>query len=78
MRKGYLESLEITCADVANCRIWTMQALYFGAYYRQEENAYRLTVRILNLDSQVRIFECSKSVLEAELIILSFLSMLVR
>jgi len=29
-----------------------LQCLYFGAYFRQTENAYRLTVRVLNLDSQ--------------------------
>lgn len=28
-----------------------LQSLYFGVYYRQAENTYRLTVLILNLDS---------------------------
>lgn len=31
---------------------FTLLPLYWGAYYRQEENAYRLTVRIIDLDSQ--------------------------
>ena len=28
------------------------ESFYFGAYFRQTENAYRLTVRVLDLDSQ--------------------------
>ena len=28
------------------------ESWYFGSYFRQDENAYRLTVRILDLDSQ--------------------------
>lgn len=31
---------------------WLLMSLYWGSYYRQDENAYRLTVRIIDLDSQ--------------------------
>ncbi|KAK9896046.1 hypothetical protein P389DRAFT_73741 [Cystobasidium minutum MCA 4210] len=31
---------------------WTVISVYFGSYFRQTENAYRLTVRILDMDSQ--------------------------
>lgn len=29
-----------------------LNAVYWGSYFRQEENAYRLTVRLIDLDSQ--------------------------
>jgi hypothetical protein len=32
--------------------IFTVLPVYFGSYYRQTENAYRVTVRIIDLDSQ--------------------------
>lgn len=41
-----------TVTALATIVIFTVQALYFGAYFRQEENAYRLTVRIIDMDSQ--------------------------
>lgn len=34
-------------------RQWTVISIYYGSYFRQTENAYRLTVRILDMDSQV-------------------------
>lgn len=32
--------------------IFTLMPLYFGSYYKQEENAYRVTCRIIDLDSE--------------------------
>lgn len=32
--------------------IFTMMSWYFGSYYRQTENAYRVTCRVIDLDSQ--------------------------
>ena len=32
--------------------IFTLMPLYFGSYYKQEQNAYRVTCRIIDLDSQ--------------------------
>lgn len=44
----------LTAVDCFSCtlRCWAILGLYFGTYFRQEENAYRLTVRILDMDSQ--------------------------
>lgn len=36
-------------------RQWTVISIYYGSYFRQTENAYRLTVRILDMDSQVGV-----------------------
>lgn len=32
--------------------LYAVQSLYFGALFRQPENTYRLTVRVIDLDSQ--------------------------
>jgi hypothetical protein len=32
--------------------IFTLLPLYYGSYYKQEENAYRLTIRIIDLDTE--------------------------
>jgi len=50
-RKTVLKMMLIALG-LTTALIWTILALYFGAYYRQEQNAYRLTVRILDMDSQ--------------------------
>lgn len=44
--------LEIIAFCAITVAMFTLLPLYYGSYYRQEENAYRVTCRIINLDSQ--------------------------
>ncbi|UZJ52485.1 hypothetical protein CBS101457_001805 [Exobasidium rhododendri] len=44
--------LEIIAFCAITVSIFTLLPLYYGSYYKQEQNAYRLTVRIIDLDSQ--------------------------
>jgi len=50
-RKAIIRMVFIAFALVSLIGI-ALQSWYFGAYFRQTENAYRLTVRVLDLDSR--------------------------
>ncbi|CAD6576073.1 MAG: hypothetical protein CYPHOPRED_005864 [Cyphobasidiales sp. Tagirdzhanova-0007] len=50
-RKQIIKMMLINLALVtAAC--WGILSIYFGSYFRQTENVYRLTVRVLDLDTQ--------------------------
>jgi len=44
--------IEIIAFIAITIAIFTLMPLYFGSYYKQEQNAYRVTCRIINLDSE--------------------------
>lgn len=52
-RKTWWKLETIAFVAVTLCT-FTLQSFYFGVYFRQEENAYRVTCRIIDLDSEAQ------------------------
>jgi hypothetical protein len=44
--------LELIAFAAITVAMFTLLPVYYGSYYKQEENAYRVTCRIIDLDSQ--------------------------